>query len=543
MTQRARLLWVGTAITFAVLGAAWIGISGASKQRERGPSALRSTDAPDLALRRGPPAGGRSPESAPVIAEDEGEDVALATWLRHLDAKDRAERGAALVRLRTLGPRAAPGADRILRVFLEGDADLDALAMATLAALGREGDQAIETALVSVDDRIRAGAVATLSRMKEITPRMREAVSAALADPAEGVRAAAASTWAVHHDPEASLASKVTALLDDPRTKVRAAAARSLGSLQASPEDVVPTMARRLLVPGETTETRCELAWALMRYGAAGAPAAATLAEVADGGDPIVAREAFRALAALGPNAAQAVPILVRASDQPEEPRRSHALAALAAVAGDSPDVAIRLVEVLRPTDLAARAVLEGLVGGGDRSRGVLRAVSTQAEGRALIDEAVITVPRGQRQESVRRGLLRLVGDEDDGLSSLGLRSLAAAGPLPPEGLRDVLAAMKQAPPRRAAEFANALGQVADDSPEAATALLEIARGGDPVARAAAVRSLGLVDAGHAEALAYLRAIAAGEDEGLAKEAKRALRRLGEGRVSQEGTSGPGAGG
>src|SRR5262245_54214812 len=66
----------------------------------------------------------------------DGEDLTLAAWLRRLDEPERAAKGDALVRLRTLGPRAASAVERVLLVFTLGDGGLDALAQSTLASLG-----------------------------------------------------------------------------------------------------------------------------------------------------------------------------------------------------------------------------------------------------------------------------------------------------------------------------------------------------------------------------------------------------------------------
>src|SRR5262245_28936818 len=152
-----------------------------------------------------------SPGGDPASAQGS----ALSAWLRRLESPDRAARGDALVRLRTLGPRAATAASRVLDVFREGDPDLDLLAERALAAMGPAGVEAVEDALSSPDVRVRAGALSTLAMLETLGPRSVSALERGLADSDERVRAAAIAGYGAHPETAKDDLDGLLARLDD----------------------------------------------------------------------------------------------------------------------------------------------------------------------------------------------------------------------------------------------------------------------------------------------------------------------------------------
>jgi HEAT repeat protein len=521
--MRVRLLpfaWLLVGVGLAWLVGSLLGTPGRrSHEAARTTSALAEGHAEPARL-RGRPTEDATPRPAPPGA------TALDEWLRRLDGPDRATRGDALTRIRTLGPKAAPAADRVLRVFLEGDGGLDLLASFALAAMGPEGLARVEDALTDPDPRIRAGAALTLEHVADLGPRMEDALRRDLTDSDARVRTAAIRAWSSRADAADAMTASLAERLNDSSGDVRRAAALALGRWHADPEVAVPALAGLLTRPGEAADTRLEAIWALARYGPTGAPAAEALADAGASAEPAVAREAFRALSLQGPAAAAAVPTLLRQSARPDEPLRSAALAALAGIAVGRPEAADRLTEAVVRGEPAAREVVGGLVRGGDTGVALLRHASADAAGRATLAGITIDIEDGARGDATRAALVGLVEDSDEGIARLALRSLAAGGGLSPSEVRSVAEAMRRAPAVRRAEFARVLGEVGTDSAVAAAALLDAARAGDAETRLAAVRGLGFIGVADDEIVGFLRGLANEPAAPLAPEARRALSRL-----------------
>ncbi len=460
------------------------------------------------------------------VVEGDVPSSAVDVLTRRLRASDRAERGDALVRLRTLGPRGAPASTRVLDIFREGDDDLSQLAMLALASFGAEGVREIDRALDDVDVRVRAGAIRTLEHIAPLSLVAEGALMRGLVDPDDSVRAAAILSWSTHPDLAGVRIDDIVSRLDDPSPRVRAAAALSLGRQQGDAAFAAPALAALVGRRGEQDGPRLEAVWALARLGSAAAPASIALAEAVAFDDSPVAREAARALALIGPGALDAVPILLDASERAGEPIRSRAVAALAAIAPERPDVAERLRRRIRRGDPIAEVAVSALVTGGDEGRTAIRRACEDAEAIAAIADSTVRFDQGPAGEPTRTGLEALLEDPIDALSSLAARSLAAGGDRAIASVPMLVRALARGAPSRWASIADALGEIGVASDPVLDQLLRVAREGDPKVRATAMRSLGLVGLARPDVNELLDTVAMGADAELASVARRARSRI-----------------
>jgi HEAT repeat protein len=284
----------------------------------------------------------------------------------------------ATVALTEIGPAAAPAAGALTAAALTGEPEERMQAMLALAAIGEPAAEAadeLSAALDSPDTAVKSSAAYALGRMRvasadaalekasadgdpflagiaswaraRIHPEDKTLVSAALATLSTALgsdrvntRIAAMSalsdlTGSLDDADEATLADRFVGLLEDDHPAVRGAAATSLVRLGPT---AIAALEKALDKPALRTLAMELLAAA----GSKAKPAVDNLVAALADADPATRGDAAVALAAIGPEAAEAVPALAKllASDEKEDALRYAAAYALGRIGPASASVA-----------------------------------------------------------------------------------------------------------------------------------------------------------------------------------------------------------
>lgn len=284
----------------------------------------------------------------------------------------------ATVALTEIGPAAAPAAGALTAAALNGEPEERMQAMLALAAIGEPAAEAadeLSAALDSPDTAVKSSAAYALGRMRvasadaalekastdgdpflagiaswaraRIHPEDKTLVSAALATLSTALgsdrvntRIAAMSalsdlTGSLDDADEATLADRFVGLLEDDHPAVRGAAATSLVRLGPT---AIAALEQALDKPALRTLAMELLAAA----GSKAKPAVDNLVAALADADPATRGDAAVALAAIGPEAAEAVPALAKllAGDEKEDALRYAAAYALGRIGPASASVA-----------------------------------------------------------------------------------------------------------------------------------------------------------------------------------------------------------
>ena len=295
----------------------------------------------------------------------------------------------ATVALTEIGPAAAPAAGALTAAALTGEPEERMQAMLALAAIGEPAAEAadeLSTALDSPDTAVKSSAAYALGRMRvasadaalekasadgdpflagiaswaraRIHPEDKTLVSAALATLSTALgsdrvntRIAAMSalsdlTGSLDDAEEATLADRFVALLEDGHPAVRGAAATSLVRLGPT---AIAALEKALDKPALRT-LAMEL---LAASGSKAKPAVDNLVAALSDADPATRGDAAVALAAIGPDAAEAVPALSKllASDEKEAALRYAAAYALGRIGPAAAPVAETLRGLAKSDD------------------------------------------------------------------------------------------------------------------------------------------------------------------------------------------------
>jgi hypothetical protein len=276
--------------------------------------------------------------------------------------KDPRSRYWATVALTEIGPEAASAAGALTAAALSGEPEERLQAMLALAAIGEPASEAADelgTALDSPDTAVRSAAAYALGRMRVASADAALEKASTDADPF----LAGIASWArarIHPDNKdlvsASLKTLSTAL-DSDRVNTRIAAMSALADLTGSLEDAdEATLAGKFveLLGDAHPGVRGAAATALVRLGPTAVAALETALD-----KPAIRTIALEVLAATGSTAKPAVASLVKALGDAEPSVRGDAAVALAAI---GPDAAAAVPAL---SGLLAR---EAALGGADES-------------------------------------------------------------------------------------------------------------------------------------------------------------------------------
>ena len=355
----------------------------------------------------------------------------------------------ATVALTEIGPAAAPAAGALTAAALNGEPEERMQAMLALAAIGEPAAEAadeLSTALDSPDTAVKSSAAYALGRMRvasadaalekassdgdpflsgiaswaraRIHPEDKTLVSAALATLSTALgsdrvntRIAAMSalsdlTGSLDDADEATLADRFVALLEDGHPAVRGAAATSLVRLGPT---AIAALEKALDKPALRT-LAMEL---LAASGSKAKPAVDNLVAALSDADPATRGDAAVALAAIGPDAAEAVPALSKllASDEKEAALRYAAAYALGRIGPAAAPVAETLRDLAKSDDELMASVA------------VWALLKVEPENKAQVAAAVPVLRRALRGN---RDLARL-----EAAAALGDLGSAAASAVP----------------------------------------------------------------------------------------------------------------
>lgn len=188
-------------------------------------------------------------------------------------------------------------------------------------------------------------------------------LAGALADPKEEVRHSAARALGATAAGEAIAVPPLTRALNDPAGRVRAAASEALGKIGGVARPAAPALGERLKDPEVAVRVAAAKAlWQLEHRAEAVVP---VLAEALE--DPTVRWQASFVLGEIGPDAAGAVPALVRVLQRERVPRalRSPPSSAIALgqIGRSAVPELIRCLEDARPDVRTSAAIALGLMG------------------------------------------------------------------------------------------------------------------------------------------------------------------------------------
>jgi len=279
----------------------------------------------------------------PVYAQDDPviRGRTVSEWFRLLREESNAQRRLAILRL--IDMEAGPNVPIVLPNFLKEVA-------------------------VHPDPTVRARIIQALPRYKDRGEEIIQTYRSALTrDKESKVREAAAQTipkldrtGAILLIPDLGLAVR------DAHPDVRAAAAQTIGILTQSDKQSTVELLSPLEEGLKDSEAavRFQCAYALSQMGELAAPAVSSLAEMFRNDTVILnRREAAKAIAAIGPKAANAAETLVSGLADPQPGIRQAAALALAQVKGDPERVLPALLKAARDSDVSVRCLAIHAIG------------------------------------------------------------------------------------------------------------------------------------------------------------------------------------
>jgi len=234
-------------------------------------------------------------------------DDRLPVFLEALEQREM--RDGAAYALETMGPRAAPAVPSLIGA-LDGTRDSEAQALVgTLGAIGEQAVPALAEALRSGSLSVRKGALNALSEMEPGAPAgALPALIEALDDDDPAVRARAAGVLSSAGPGAQEAAGALLRCLEDPEWLVRWTAAGALGDVGRHHPGTLPALINLLQDPHE--RPRGVAALAIGKFRADARTAVPALVAATEEGR-IKGSTAASALAAIGPAAEEAVPLLV----------------------------------------------------------------------------------------------------------------------------------------------------------------------------------------------------------------------------------------
>ncbi len=265
------------------------------------------------------------------------------------------------------------------------------------------------------------------------------------------------------------------AALKDTDDRVRWHATFALGLLEGEAQTVVPILIE--MVQHETGRVSADGSINFRPFGDRGQYY--FLGPSKKEGDPLRIA-AMQALGSFGPDAATAVPLLIRTLHDPEPRIRWFAIEALALIGPTAKAAVPALIEALRSKDVAAAGIIRGIgmFMFGEMDDGPIRLIAAEALGR-IGPDAKAAIP----------DLIAAMGDPDSRVRAEAARALGGIGPDAAAAIPDLVRLLTRSHPAPAAEWAKeSLTQIGTP---AVPALLEVLRNDDPGACIAAIEALG----------------------------------------------------
>lgn len=472
-----------------------------------------------------------------------GEDD-LDTQIKAVQSGRKQARLHAFEELRYLGSRARPALGAVLPCLRDPDAEIREAAADVLAdigpgpeaiaalveamrdketgrdasralvAVGPAAIPALTRALLDSDAEVRSNAVHALG---EFGPTAKDSVPALMAlfvrESPEG-RVAIANAWAEMGRGAGSAVPLLVELLRDPSAEVCVAAARALWSIERRPERVVPALMAMVESQGKTEEAAgrgpserelpiaapsARAVYLLGRIGPEARQAVPVLMSALEAPDGALCACAIEALGEIGPEARQAIPAIVqRLGDQREagavvEPHRwtyagtwEVSMNAWLALGKMGPEAALGVIPALDHRDQAVR----------ERAALALKQLGPDA------------VP-------AMDALIKALGDRKEAVRRYAACALGSIGPAAQPALPALLTAMKDPSSGVREEAADALPRMAPESPAVVAALIEALEDSDATVQAHAVMSLGKLGAGARPAVPLIARLLSSDREYL----------------------------
>jgi HEAT repeat protein len=367
----------------------------------------------------------------------------------------RARYWACLV-LSEIGPDAKDAVPALVGLLSDTDPEVRREAIMALGAIGEGARPAIGDLAKALDDQDNAVASSAAFTLGKLGPVAKPAIGAL-----EKVRtqpnslSPVISNWALakiepeNQDRRQTAVAELTQALASKEPRVRVAALHGLADLKANGPEVIAQVAR--LLKDADAEARATAADALASFGEPALPALMTAL-----GDPELRGYALAGIGRIGAKAKQAVPLIASAIGDSSPDLRREALFVLAAVGPDAAPATPIVVKVLEndpsPEVRHAAVFALGQIGPAARMAGPALHKTLQSSELPLA--------------SVSAWALAKIGDEDDATAKKSLPLLTAALKHPNEAVRAHAAEAIGLLGRRGASALVDLQAAADDSSE-----------------------------------------------------------------------------
>jgi HEAT repeat protein len=498
-----------------------------------GPGAL--ADVLALATARDGPAG---PHQSAIQALGRGGPEAAEAMAGLLDTGDSATRVMACQVLAQIGPAAKAAVPRLGDAVKGKDAAVRLAAIEALVQIGpdaADGAAALLDVLPGADRGLRQRLLGALGEIRPDPKKVTPTLTGLLKDPDPVTRGqAAAALWQVERSGKEVL-SVLLDLLKDPKNGAPNLALDALSRMGDDAREAVPAMAEQLR-SGQQGVNFLAVS-ALGRMGPTARPVAGKVAALLKGAGPGEASAVCEALRSIGGDAADVVPALAGfLKDQPNNTSRGWVIDLLARYGPDARDAVPVLLDGLQtpgstPRWLYARA---------------LAAIDPAKAGPALplLHELVATHSGGLElyvvlwridPDDPTRPLQALRAALRDPSSEPGradaARCLGLVGPAAKEAVPGLRLALRDPAPTVRVAAALALWQVTRSAEESLSVLIDGTKAGEVVHRMGAAQALGELGGDGKDALPALREAARASDGSLRRYARDAIRKIDPGKA------------
>ena len=283
--------------------------------------------------------------------------------LHFLEADRALLRERSAEQLGIIGERGAPAMTILIPALDDDRPGVVSEVQRALRRISQHGPLLPLQGLVDANPLVRARTAEVLSDLGSRAKPAVPALVGALADPEEDVRHSAARALGATAAGEAIAVPALVRALNDPAGRVRGASAEALGEIGAVAQTAVPALVEKLKDPEVAVRVAAAKAlWQLEHRAEAVVPVLVQALE-----DPTVRWHASFVLGEIGPEAAGAVPALVRVLQRERVPRALRAppssAIALGQIGRPAVPELIRCLHDERPVVRTAAAIALGLMG------------------------------------------------------------------------------------------------------------------------------------------------------------------------------------
>ena len=448
------------------------------------------------------------------VAEDQQTRVgAIPILVKGLESQEAGVVGDAFAGLVEIGKPAVP--ELVSR--LQKDDQVAVLAADTLATIGPAAEGAIRgllSALQSQNEKVAARAARALGYIGGDSNTVVPSLSSHLADPSEEVRVASARGLGSFGAGARTAVPALTRALEDKAIDVRVAAAQALGAIGPEARSAVPALDRALDdSAGIVTYSAAEA------LGSIKGPAVEVLARRLD--QPAFLPLAAAVLGNIGPEAAPAVPALVRHLGTQEPESQLEVLLAIGSIGPKAAPAATKpLLELLKSAEgRAKRGAVYALA-----KIGAKEVTPQLQEGVRQSDDplfqrtcawALVTLDP-ENAEYVELALPRLMAGLSDEMPLIRKECAIAIQKIGPEAkaaVPELVRALETSDPEVQAEILDALAKIGPEAKPAIPAAVKLLDGPDPMAKYTAMHFLGTQGEAAKDAAPALEKHFAGRDE------------------------------